>query len=180
MFRKVTVHYLEMTDPAELRWKSASRDDLKILQAKIPCPELSRFLYSAVGGDWFWTARLVWNRQQWLAWLDRPEVETWIAYLSGTAAGYFELESQGNGEVELSYFGLIPQFIGAGIGGQLLSFAIERAWKIGSKRVWVHTCCLDHPAALANYQARGFRIYKEETYRASVPERPPGPWPGAN
>jgi GNAT superfamily N-acetyltransferase len=62
----------------------------------------------------------------------------------------------------LSYFGLLPPFLGQGIGGALLTAAIERAWAMDARRVWVHTCTLDHPAALRNYQARGFRLYDEK------------------
>jgi GNAT superfamily N-acetyltransferase len=93
-----------------------------------------------------------------------------VAYVKGTPAGYFELEAQTRGDVELAYFGVLPQFIGRGIGGLLLSEAVKRAWEIGATRVWVHTYTLDAPTALANYQARGFRIYKEETNEVDVPE----------
>jgi GNAT superfamily N-acetyltransferase len=87
-----------------------------------------------------------------------------VAYVKGTPAGYFELEKQSDGDVELAYFGLLPRFIGRGIGGILLTKAVKLAWETcGTTRVWVHTCTLDGPTALANYQARGFRTYNEET-----------------
>ena len=82
--------------------------------------------------------------------------------------------------MEIAYFGLLPQFVGRGLGGALLTATIERAWQLKPRRVWVHTCTLDHPSALANYQARGFRIYKHETEDNDLPERAPGPWPGAD
>jgi GNAT superfamily N-acetyltransferase len=106
-------------------------------------------------------------------------------------AGYFELEAQppsppsplpqgeGGIDVEIAYFGLLPQFVGCGLGSHLLTCAIECGWKMGARRVWVHTCTLDHPQALANYQARGMRLYKEETKVEELTARPPGPWPGA-
>lgn len=81
--------------------------------------------------------------------------------------------------VEIAYFGLLPQFIGKGFGGHLLTRAVEQAWAMGARRVWVHTCTLDGPAALANYQARGFRIYKEVVSEETLPDQTPGPWPGA-
>jgi GNAT superfamily N-acetyltransferase len=150
-----------------------------IRQARLPCPELNRFLYTAVGGDWYWTDRLPWTYAQWRAWVEQPTLETWVAYVSGTPAGYFELEAQAEGQVELAYFGLLPQFIGTGLGGSLLTVAIERAWNMGAVRVWVHTCTLDHPGALANYCARGFRVFREETHAQELPEHSPGAWPGA-
>jgi GNAT superfamily N-acetyltransferase len=85
-----------------------------------------------------------------------------VAYFSGTPAGYFELEKD-KGNVEIAYFGLLPQFIGQGIGGYLLTRAVEQAWQMSAERVWVHTYTLDHPNALSNYQARGFRIFKQES-----------------
>ena len=176
---EVTTYYLEMTDRSELRPKRVYNERLAIKQAHVPLPELNRFLYTAVGGEWYWLDRLSWTYQQWLDWLDRPAVETWVAYVSGTPAGYFELEVQAEGNVELVYFGLLPRFIGQGLGAHVLTSAIVRAWNMGASRVWVHTCTLDHPSALANYYARGFRMYREETHTQALPEHPPGPWPGA-
>ena len=150
-----------------------------VQQARIACPEISRFLYTAVGGKWHWTDRLPWTHEQWFTYLDRPELETWIAYVGGTPAGYFELEKQAENHVEIAYFGLLPQFIGLGLGGHLLTSVIERAWKMGAVRVWVHTCTLDGPTALSNYRARGMRVYKEEVAETEMDDQSPGPWPGA-
>jgi GNAT superfamily N-acetyltransferase len=175
----VTTYYLEMTEAHALRPKPLRRQDVEIQQARVPCPELNRFLYTAVGGDWYWLDRLPWTYEQWRAWVEQPTVATWVAYVAGTPAGYFELEAQSGSNVELAYFGLLPQFIGAGLGGYLLTVAIERAWRMGAARVWVHTCTLDHPGALANYCARGFRVFREETHTQELPDRSLGPWPGA-
>jgi GNAT superfamily N-acetyltransferase len=103
-----------------------------------------------------------------------------VAYASGTPAGYFELERQHDAAVELAYFGLLPRFIGQGIGGHLPTAAITRAWEMGARRVWVHTCTLDHPQALSNYQARGFRIVRVEERIEELPGEPLQPWPGAH
>ena len=180
MRTKITTYYLEMPDPASFRPSKFEHAEIEIKRAKIPCPELNRFLYTAVGGNWRWIDRLNWTYKQWLAYLDRPELETWVAYVSGTPAGYFELEIQPESNVEIAYFGLLPQFIGRGIGGYLLTSAVERAWEIGASRVWVHTCSLDHPNALKNYQSRGVRVFKEEISYKDVPDRTPGHWLGAS
>lgn len=179
MKRELDLYHLEMTSPEELHSAPPPGEELEIRQARIPCPELNRFFYTAVGGDWFWIDRLSWTYEQWLAWLDRPELETWIGSVEGTPAGYFELEKQPGDNVELAYFGLLPRFIGRGLGGALLTAAVERAWRMGAARVWLHTCSLDGPASLANYQARGFRIFKTERLTRDFPAATPGPWPGA-
>lgn len=144
-------------------------------------PAFSRHLYCAVGGDWHWRDRLTWSHQRWLAYLDRPEVQTWVMYLEGAPAGYIELEQQAQTDVEIAYFGLIPEFTGRGLGGHLLSVGIDKAWAMGAavSRVWVHTCTLDGPHALSNYQARGLRLYREEQKAQAVADQAEGPWPGA-
>jgi GNAT superfamily N-acetyltransferase len=178
--RLVTITYLEMNDPAELTPARDPGTPFLLMRAEIPSPELNRFLYTAVGAAWTWYGRLPWSRARWTAWLDRPELETWVAYVSGTPAGYFELERQPGEQVELVYFGLLPAFVGKGLGGALLTAAIRRGWELGARRVWVHTCDLDHPLALRNYEARGFRVYKTERAEEELPDRPLEPWPGAS
>lgn len=169
-----------MTDRGELRpAASSSAPPFHLVRAESPCPELNRFLYTAVGTDWWWYSRLPWNRARWLAYLDRSELETWVAYVSGTPAGYCELEHQSEGNVEIAYFGLVPQFIGKGLGAHLLTGAVTRAWDMGAQRVWVHTCDLDHPRGLSNYQARGFRIFRVESNVEQLPDQDLELWPGA-
>ena len=177
----VTTWSLEMRDPTDLKPAVPPSTPVAIERAEVPQPELNRFLYTAVGGDWYWLGRLPWTYERWMAWLDRPEVETWVARCAGSPAGYFELERQDGGDVEIAYFGLLPQYIGRGIGGHLLTSTIQRAWALdGARRVWVHTCSLDHPSALANYQARGLEVFEVETEAHVLPDESPGPWPGAN
>lgn len=179
MTAQVTTYYLETLSPAELRPKRVKLEGLSIVKAEIRSAELQHFLYRSVGGDWYWYEKADWSYKQWLEYAQNPNLHTWVAYLKGTPAGYFQLELQPESNVEIAYFGLLPQFGGLGIGGHLLTEAIEQAWKLGAKRVWVHTCTLDSPAALANYQARGFKLYKTETENVEIPEQRPGPWNGA-
>jgi ribosomal protein S18 acetylase RimI-like enzyme len=96
-------------------------------------------------------------------------VETWVAWTEGTPAGYYELDAGPRGDVEILYFGLLPAFIGRGWGGHLLTHAIRRAWALGAGRVILNTCSLDHPAALAAYQARGFVVERVEEYQRAPP-----------
>ncbi|MEU0372449.1 GNAT family N-acetyltransferase [Streptomyces sp. NPDC006283] len=182
----VTTWSLEQTSPADLRPAAAPGDDIRIVRAEVPSPEFSRFLYTAVGGDIRWTDRLGMTYAEWQEWLDRPGVETWVAYEKGTPAGYVQLEAQDDGAVEILYFGLIPAFRGRRIGGHLLSQGVARAWDLAerwpglpqTKRVWLHTCSKDGPHAMDNYLRRGFRLF--HTTEAQEPEvETPGPWPGA-
>jgi GNAT superfamily N-acetyltransferase len=183
---ELTTWYLEQTEPAQIRPGRAPAAATRIERAEVPSPELNRFLYTAVGGDWFWTDRLAWTWTQWRDWLAAPGVETWMATVRGTPAGYVELDGRHPGAVEIAYFGLLPSFAGQGIGGHLLAEGLRQAWSLGGRwahqtpiqRVWVHTCSQDGPAALANYQARGMALYRTEVTE-TVAGTTPGPWPGA-
>lgn len=172
---EITTIYLEMATADRLTPSADS--GLNILEATVPCPELNRFLYAAVGGQYYWLGRLTWSYQQWLDYLSQDSVRTWVGYVGGNPVGYFEL-SRENREVEIAYFGLLPQFYGQGHGGYLLSKAIRNACVWQAKRVWVHTNNLDGPYALRNYQARGLTIYDETREFYDLPSTPVGPWPG--
>ena len=149
---------LEMTSPEQLRGKRADVPGLEIRRVEIACPEFNWFLHEAVGVDYRWGGREDWGRRQWSECVERPELETWVAYVSGTPAGYYELERHADGSVRILHFGLLPAFVGKGLGGRLLTEAVTRAWKTGAVRVWLSTCSHDHPRALPNYLARGFTL----------------------
>jgi len=170
---QVTTYYLELRGLEEFKPSGRGVPDLEIREARIASPELGRFLYTAVGRAWGWTDRLSWPYSKWLAHLERPEVEVWIAYLGGTIAGYVELERQPEESVEIAYFGLLRQFMGMGIGGLLLSDTVERAFRAGARRILLDTCSLDSPRAMENYLARGFKLFHEETAPRDVPPASP-------
>lgn len=176
---QVTTWFLQMTDPGQLAPAPEPNPDLEVRRVELPAPELSRMLYAAVGSDWYWIDRLGWSWQRWHDWLARPELETWVGWVHGAPAGFFELERQDDA-VELVSFGLLPAFIGRGLGSRLLDFALRRAWVLGPQRVWVHTCSLDGPAALRTYRGRGFEPFDEQIERKVLPDEPPQPWPGAD
>lgn len=173
----IHVWHLEMTEPPTKAPAPTTRYELR--KADTPQPELNRYLYAAVGAAWLWYMRLEWSWQQWHDFLNRPEVETWIAFQGATPVGYFELQQHQDGSTEIVYFGLIPEYIGKGIGRPLLEDAIHKAWQLTNSRIWLHTCTLDHPNALPNYKSRGFRVFKEEDFVDQVPVGPLEPWPGA-
>lgn len=165
----VTTTYLEQRRREEIRPARAPRVAWSLGEVAEPAPAFARFLYVAVGEDWSWTDRLDWTEKRWREWMDRPGSETWVAWVAGAPAGYVELDSRPHpdeaAEVEIAYFGLLPGYLGRGLGGALLEAGLRRAWTMNDAaprptgRVWVHTCTLDGPHALANYQARGMSIY---------------------
>ena len=178
--REVTTWYLEMTDRGALLPARKLAWEHRFERARRPSAAFARFLYTAIGGDWHWTDRLGWSRARWDAHLQRQACELYTLQMAGNPMGYAELERQADGNVQLVYFGLMPEAVGRGLGGGLLTYAVEHAWRPPeTRRVWVHTCSLDAPAARPNYQARGFSLFRTET-RAVPLTTAPGPWPEWN
>jgi len=161
--QEIITYYLEMKSPDNLIEK-IDANGLLVVEAEIDEFRLNKFLYILIGEPWEWTDKLPWSDHQWRTYVENPQLRTWVAYFKGSIAGYFELKTDADGNTEIMYFGLAENFIGKRLGGYFLSKAIKSAWNISAtKRVWLHTCSLDHKAALANYQSRGFTVYKTET-----------------
>jgi GNAT superfamily N-acetyltransferase len=166
---QVTRTYLEMSSPAELR-PAPQPESAPRLERLGECPvSFFRYLYAEVGRAFHWTDRLDWDDARIREHLADPATSLWLLSSEGAPAGYFELHRSADGAVEIAYFGLLPEYFGRGWGGHLLTRAVETAWDLGASRVWVHTCTLDHPAALPNYLRRGFRRVREATYTAQLP-----------
>lgn len=123
-----------------------------------------RALYAGVGGPWRWRDRLIWTDAEVSAYLASSNTSIWLLKASGETAGYFELQHLANKHVEIAYFGLIASFIGHGLGGWMLTRAVEESFAMGAERVTLHTCTLDSARALPNYLARGFTPTREERY----------------
>ena len=170
--------YLEISADAPLRPPSRPRPAYELRQAIGITPDFARFLYRGVGYPWNWTRRAGWSYAKWERYLADEGGEIWVAHVSGTVAGYFELVDEGDNGVEIRQFGMFPSFTGRGLGGHLLCDAVEHGRSIGSGRVWLHTCTADHPHALANYLARGMQRFKKEEKYGDV-ETGAEPWPGA-
>jgi GNAT superfamily N-acetyltransferase len=160
----VTRTYLEMSSPDELRPATITGSE-PLLERLPDCTiEFFRFLYEEVGRAYRWTDRLSWTDEMVQHHLATPGVSIWLLSWDSQPAGYFELRAHEDDSVEIAYFGLLPDFIGRGWGKYLLTRAVQSAWALRPRRVWLHTCTLDHPAALPNYLKRGFRAVRQETY----------------
>jgi GNAT superfamily N-acetyltransferase len=167
-FTRVVRTYLEMRSPGELQPAAISLPVPKVERLE-RCPvDFFRYLYQEVGRAYRWTDRLGWNDETIRNYLETPGVSIWLMSWEESPAGYFELRQHEDHSVEIAYFGLLPDFIGRGWGKYLLTRAVESAWELGPGRVWLHTCTLDHPAALPNYIKRGFRPVREEVYTVTL------------
>jgi GNAT superfamily N-acetyltransferase len=163
----VTVYYLEMMAPPE---GSAPplRAGLSVIHARNPTARYYRFLYDTVGDDYRWYRCKRLSDEQLTELLHNPLDEVHVLHVEGTPAGFAELDCRRPGEVELLQFGLMPEFIGQGLGPWFLRKTMEIAWRRELRRYWLHTCTLDHPAALPMYQKAGFQLYKEERIQREV------------
>jgi GNAT superfamily N-acetyltransferase len=166
---QVTRTYLELKDPTQFKASFADFSDISITRAKRPLPELYRQCYRAVGEAFQWRDRWDWTDVEITKHLADPAIGLFVATRSkghhADLAGWYELRRvPEDNSVEIAYFGIVAAEFGRGLGKHLLSSAVRDAWALGPKRVWLHTCTLDHPNALPNYLARGFTPYRTETY----------------
>jgi len=165
--------YLQLESLADLR-RTALPPTLHLRRLPSCSVATSRALYRAVGEAWHWHDRDAWPDAQLAQRLARPAISIWLLEDTQVAdappLGYAELEQAADGAVEICYFGLVPAAIGRGLGAGFLSTVSEQAFALGATRVWLHTCTLDHPAALANYEKRGFVRFRRETYVATLPD----------
>jgi GNAT superfamily N-acetyltransferase len=175
------VTFLEMKErPSRPPAPPPPRLKLALIRAEKPTLSFSRYLYDAVGKPWWWYERKPWDDARLAALVHHEHYETYVLYVAGVPAGYFELDRRDAPVVELAYFGLVPEFIGLRLGPYLLDQAIDLAWQGPPvpRRFWVNTCDLDHPKALAMYQRAGFVAYDRKVKEFDDPRAtglmPPG------
>ncbi len=160
----VTVYYLEML-ATSTNVVPAPRDGLTVIHAKKPTVPYYRFLYNSVGEDYRWLNRRKLSDSELGDIVQHPQTKVYVLHVDGTPAGYAEIDRRQENEIELVQFGLMPEFIGQGLGKWFLQWVIDQVWGETPKRFWLHTCTLDHPIALSTYQKAGFVIYQEEQIR---------------
>ena len=155
-------NFLELKDLKNLKTNLTNKNKYLVKKIK-PDFQLNKFFYKQVGKKHRWIDRLSWSDEKWINYISNKNLETYIICESEKLVGFFELLNNPElQETEISYFGLLEEYIGKGIGGYALSVAIRKSFEKNIKRVWLHTCTLDHPNALKNYIARGMTIFKKE------------------
>ena len=162
------VTYLEMgTQPAPRAERRAAPWQFR----RVTQPETAwyRDLFARVGTEWLWFSRLVMPAAELAVILSNPAVEVYALRCAGRDEGLLELDLRAPGTCELAFFGLTRAVQGQGAGRFLMNRALERAWDHPINRVWVHTCTLDHPDALAFYLRSGFRAYDRRVEVADDP-----------
>jgi GNAT superfamily N-acetyltransferase len=163
-----TITSLEMTSPDQLVPGRPPPARLELQEVGLEAAPVLRETYVRIGTPHGWTGRSGWSDAQWEEELSRPGVRAWLARVEGDVAGLVELEAEPTGDVGIVVLGLVPELVGGGFGGALLTLATRLAWELGSpgdtatKRVWVETHSTDHPHALLNYESRGFRVFRVE------------------
>lgn len=176
---ETVVTYLEMRERPP-RPPSPPPAGLKaaLIRAEEPTVAFYRFLYDTVGAPWTWVERRLMDDEALAAAVRAEGVEVYVLHAAGVPAGYGEVDRRAApGAVDLAYFGLMPEFIGRGLGRWFVEAMVDIAWSSGPRRVRVHTCDLDHPRALRNYQRAGFVAYNQAVEAVPDPRLAGLPWP---
>jgi ribosomal protein S18 acetylase RimI-like enzyme len=161
------VTYLEIRQPRE---QPVPASPLALLRTEVPQPEHYRELFQLVGAPWLWFSRLILDDAHLASIIQHPKVELYsVIDQNDREVGMLELDFRDPGECELAFIGLIPELAGVGHGRWLLAEGVRRAWREGVRRVHVHTCSLDHPAALGAYRRAGFVPFKRAIERFPDP-----------
>ena len=164
MIEEVKRSYLEIYSIHDLKQASKPSRDYTLNLLNPVNFQLNKFFYKNIGKNHHWIDRLVWTEKQWIEYVSDKDVKTYVLKIENDFVGYFELNLHPKkNEVEIAYLGLLKEYHNMKLGSYLLSVAIKKSFLNEPKRVWVHTCSLDHKNALNNYIARGMKIFKTET-----------------
>ncbi len=168
MRTKVRTTYLELGPKDEFLPKKGYRERLVVKEVENDI-YLNFVFFAGVGLPWRWYSRLRWTIEEWEEYFSSGRVKTFLCFDSARLTGYYELEFDENNDTEIKFLGVFPRYLGKGLGGMLLSHAVDSARNCKAERIWLHTCTNDSDAALGNYIARGFRIFREEEGYEDVP-----------
>ena len=164
MNKKINRNFLEINSLNELVDTTDPQGGYQIKLIDPPDFQLNKFFYKNIGKNHNWTDRLTWTEKQWIEFTTNKNTKTFILSKKNDLAGYFELIfHEEKNEIEIAYLGILEEYQNKKLGSFLLSTAIKKSFSNNPKRVWVHTCSLDHRNALNNYLSRGMKIFKKES-----------------
>ena len=168
MITKVDRKYLEINSLDEIN-SSEPKTNCKIEIKNPPDFQINKFFYKQIGKSYRWIDRLIWDDVKWMNYTNNSNLETYIMSDNEELIGFFELLfNPDTSKCEIAYFGILDQYIGKKYGGYLLSEALKLGFRKNTKKVWLHTCSLDHKNALKNYLKRGMKIFKSETINVDI------------
>ena len=160
---KIVRNYLEIKSLNELQDKKKPNDKYIVEKVSPDDFQLNKFFYNQIGRNYQWNDRLAWDDKKWMDYVSNSNVFTFVLKDNENIGGFFELiYHKDKSEVEIAYFGLLKDYFDKKLGGYMLTEAIKVSFSHKVKRVWVHTCSLDHKNALKNYLSRGMKIYNTE------------------
>ena len=163
MSEEVKRNYLEINSLKDLKDVNKPSGDYSLSLIDPINFQLNKFFYKNIGKKHKWVDRLTWSEEKWINYVSSEKVWTYVFKFKEDLVGFFELifHPEKN-ETEIAYFGILEEYQNKKLGSYLLSEAIKKSFKNSVKRVWVHTCSLDHKNALNNYISRGMKIFKTE------------------
>ncbi len=165
----VTTHFLQMHAAPELPARQLP-DGVRVTHERSLTPQAYRDLYNGVGASWLWYERSDISDRELEVCIRAPDVSIFALYDQDELAGYTEMRRHPSSEIQILYFGLLPDSIGKGLGGCFLDWTVREAFSQGIERLWVHTCSLDHPRALDSYKRVGFVPYRRESGWVTIPQ----------
>ena len=163
MTEEIKRNYLEINSIQDLRETEKPSEHYSLNLIDPINFQLNKFFYKNIGKNHKWIDRLVWSEEKWIKYLSNEKVKTYVLKYKNDLVGFFELIIHRDDlEVEIAYFGLLEEYQNKKLGSYLLSEAIKKSFEFKIKRIWLHTCSLDHKNALNNYISRGMKIFKTE------------------
>jgi len=166
---KVDRKYLEICSPSEIKVADKPEESCKVEVKNPPDFQINKFFYKQIGKSYRWIDRLVWDDLKWMNYTNNPNLETYIMSKNDELIGFFELLfHKETMKCEVAYFGILDEYIGKKYGRYLLTEALKLGFRNNTKKVWLHTCSLDHKHALKNYIERGMKVFKSETINLDI------------
>ncbi len=159
---QTTVTFLHMPKPVLVRQPPAPKGKVAIMKADRLPIHFYRYLYDVIGREYHWVFRKRMSDGDLTRYLATAGIEVYVLYKDGVPAGFAEIDFTHGEATNLAYFGLVPDYLGGGLGAFFLHQVIELMWEKGANRLLVNTCTLDHPRALPLYQRMGFMPYAQE------------------